>query len=107
MKSKFFVAVLVIFFTGVSSASGITTAMPVTMFHYFKGHIGLLIKQPSIINPDACPRNDFYILPMDHRNYNEMVAMILVSHVKGLPLSFGVEGCTEGFPTVAHLYSSK
>lgn len=81
--------------------------MPVTMFHYFKGHTGLLIRQPSIINPDTCPRNDFYILPMDHRNYNEMVAMIMVSHLKGQPLSFGVEGCTEGFPTIAHLYSSK
>ena len=60
----------------------------------------MLINQASMTNPDNYPRGEWHSLPTNHTNYNEMVALIMVSHLKGHPWSFYVDGCLQ---CVSHL----
>lgn len=107
MKIKFITAFFLAIFASTSFAGGNTPLIPVTSFHYYKGHVGLLINQASMTNPDNCPRGEWYILPTDHPNYNEMVALIMVSHMKGHPLSFYVDGCVQSLPAIVNVVSNK
>lgn len=108
IKKQFLAFALMLAGTQIAHASGGTTdAGPISHFQYFKGHIGLLVKQPAMINPDACERTDWYILPKDHPYYKEMVALIMSAHLVGQPLVFGVEGCAQGIPTIQHIISTK
>ena len=88
-------------------AAGNSNVEAISRFHYFKGHIGLLVKQASMVNPDSCERNDWYMLPKDHPYYKEMVALIMAAHLSGQPLLFGLEGCAQNMPTIAHVVSEK
>lgn len=108
IKKLFFHIVLMLAGTQLAhAAGGTTTPGPVSQFHYFKGHIGLLVNQATMINPDACQRSDWYILPTDHPYYKEMVALVMSAHLVGQPLTFGVEGCAQGLPTIQHIISTK
>lgn len=91
----------------ISHAVGTTESLPVTGFHYYKSHIGLLIKQPAMINSDSCARSDWYILEKTHPYYKEIVALVMASHLNGQPLAFGVEGCVQGMPAIQHVVSNK
>ncbi|QKY11978.1 hypothetical protein [Janthinobacterium lividum] len=90
-----------------SYAAGNSDIAAISKFHYFKGHIGLLVKQTSMVNPDICDRTDWYILPKDHPYYKEMVALIMAAHLSGQPLLFGLEGCAQNMPVIAHVVSEK
>jgi hypothetical protein len=80
----------------------------VTNFTYFRGHIGLLVQQPQMINPDGCPRSDLYILTTDHPFYKEISALILAAHLSDQPLTLSVEGCGQGtFPAIQHVGSGR
>jgi hypothetical protein len=107
MKIKLVAAIFLAIFANACLAGGSTALIPVTSFHYYKGHVGLLINQASMTNPDKCARGEWYILPTDHPNYNEMVALIMVSHMKGHPLSFYVEGCVQSMPAIVNVVSNK
>jgi hypothetical protein len=108
IKKLFFPFALMLAGTQLGHAAGGTTnASPIVQFHYFKGHIGLLVKQATMINPDACERNDWYILPKEHPYYKEMLALIMSSHLADHSLAFGVEGCAQGIPTIQHILSTK
>lgn len=106
-KLSIFLAML---FAGIQlthAAGGTTNAQPISHFEYFNGHIGLLVKHPNMINPDACERSDWYMLSKDHPYYKEMVALIMSAHLVGQPLAFGIQGCAQSLPTVQHVLSIK
>jgi len=90
-----------------SGAAGNSNVAAISHFHYFKSHIGLLIKQTSMVNPDACDRNDWYMLPKDHPYYKEMAALIMTAHFNRQPLLFGLDGCAQNMPTIAHVISTQ
>lgn len=107
MKKNLIIAVLLALSTGMSFAGGNTELKAVTGLNYYKGHVGLLLNQSEMINPDSCQRVDWYILPSDHPNYTEMVALIMASHFKRHPLAFYVEGCVQGLPAIVNVVSNK
>lgn len=108
MKNKIF-TLLVLFFCLVSRshAGGSSPAEVITTFLYFNGHVGLLVIQPTMINPDNCERSDFYMLQKDHPYYKEITALILGAHFSGQPLAFGLEGCAQGLPRIQNVASFK
>lgn len=107
MRKNVIVAILLTLSMATSFAGGMTELKPVTSVHYYKGHFGLLLNQSGMINPDGCQRNEWYILPSDHPNYTEMVALIMASHFKRHPLAFYVDGCVQGLPAVVNVVSNK
>jgi len=106
-KLFFLLTAFVILKTHPAYATGNSNVAAISQFHYFKGHIGLLVKQSSMVNPDACDRTDWYMLPKDHPYYKEMVALIMAAHLSGQPLLFGLEGCAQNMPVIAHVVSEK
>ncbi len=90
-----------------SFCGGNTENNIVNHYQYFSGHGGLLLRQPNMINPDNCPRNDLYIVSTTHPHYEGLTSLVLASHISGHKLTFHLVGCTEGLPTILHVYSNK
>ncbi|MDR7050151.1 hypothetical protein J2X54_002632 [Duganella sp. 3397] len=88
-------------------AKDISEALRISDFHYYNGHVGLLVKQPVMKNGDACERSDWYMLEKTHPYYKEIVALVMTAHFTGQPLVFGIEGCVQGMPAIQHVISSK
>lgn len=107
IKKLFFPLVLVLATAQLSHAAGYSNTAPIFQFQYYKAHIGLMVRQQAMLNPDACERSDWYILPKDHLYYKEMVALIMSSHLVDQPLQLGLEGCAQGMPAIQHVLSTK
>lgn len=88
-------------------AGGSAGNKPVKIIHYYDGHLGVLVQQPDMIDPDSCGRKEWYILRDSHPHYKEIYSLILASHVSGQPLEFFLVGCVQGLPSIAHVYSHK
>lgn len=98
---------LIFCFISHSYAGGNGAAAAVTTFHYYNGHIGLLIAQNVMVNPDNCERSEYYILQKDHPYYKEITALIMAAHFSSQPLIFFVQGCAQGIPAIQHVVSYK
>ena len=89
------------------SAKDTSEALRISDFHYFNGHVGLLVRQPAMKNGDACQRSDWYILEKSHPYYKEIVALVMTAHFTGQPLVFGIEGCVQNMPAIQHVISTR
>ncbi|MEY4589096.1 MAG: hypothetical protein RL497_1172 [Pseudomonadota bacterium] len=88
-------------------AGALASNEAINVLHYYEGHVGVLIKQPTMIDPDKCGRTDWYILRNDHPLYKEMYAVVLAAHMANKPVHFYLEGCVQGIPSIRHAYINK
>lgn len=87
-----------------ASGSGV-----VTRLLNYEGHSGsLVILSDMQATAGFCPRNDYYILSLNHnqRFVNANYAMILGAKLSGKPIVLAVErgDCVEGLPRIKHVY---
>ena len=101
------IAIIILGFKISAQAGQTTLASPVTHYEYYKTHVGLLVVQSNMIDPDSCGRNTLYILSNTHPHYKEATALILAAHITGQPLKFHLNGCLQGLPSIEHIYSDK
>lgn len=101
---------LVIFVLSISLNVHARTFVPtgqIKQLHFWETVDGLLVIHQNMINPDACQRNDQYILDYNHRFFKEIYSMMLSAHFAGQPMKLVIDGCYQGFPRIAHVYSNK
>jgi len=73
--------------------------------HYYKGHVGLLINQSGMINPDGCQRGEWYLAFGPSKLYGNG----RFNHgipFKRYPFAFYVEGCVQGLPAIVNVVSN-
>ena len=89
--------------TVVLAAGGSTSSGEITAITIYKGHTGILINHTEQIDPDACGRKDYYILPDTHPYFKEAYSLLLASRMAGKKIVLVTEGCHQGIPAIKHV----
>ncbi|MEO7494487.1 MAG: hypothetical protein ABIT83_08300 [Massilia sp.] len=63
MKFKCLIALILACVAGTSQAEGNGPNLEVTTIHFYNGITGVLARQATMVDPDACGRSEWYILP--------------------------------------------
>lgn len=107
MKYKIIVFICLSIFSGISYAGKTTANQIVNHLQFYKTHMGLLVRQPSMLRLDECSRADYYLLAKTHPYYSEVVSLIMAAHFSGSKLKFYIDGCTQRIPSIIHVFSDK
>ncbi len=78
----------------------------VTVILNFEGHSGNLIKIEGMnVSAGFCPRNDYYILSLEHPLYQQNYSMLLAARMADKVISISVrrDNCLERFPNITHI----
>ena len=100
------VAIVLLGCSSFAFAAGETAGKIETILIY-QGHTGLLIKLSNMINPDACARIDWFILPKTHVYYKEIYSLLLATNYADKSITIDVAGCDQGFPVITNVMSQK
>ena len=107
MMYKMIVFICFSFFSANSLAGKTTANQIVNHLQFYKGHTGLLVRQPSMLRLEECSRADYYLLPKSHPYYSEVVSLIMAAHFSGSKLKFYIDGCTQSILSIIHVFSDK
>ena len=88
-------------------AAGAVGAGYIDQLLFYKGHTGLLIKHQHASDPDSCGRQDYYILPNDHPHFSQIYSMLLAVQLANKKVSFNIDGCHQGIPSIVHVGLAK
>lgn len=86
-----------------SYATGTTPPSTVNRLFLYEGHTGILVNISGMMDPDACGRQDWFILPNSYNRYKEAYAMLLAAKVSGQRITIVISGCYEGMPQIRHI----
>lgn len=84
-------------------AGGSTPATNVTELLFYEGHHGILVKVGAMIDPDACGRLDWFILPDTYFRFKEAYGTLLAAKLANKRVSVHVSGCLQGLPKIQHI----
>lgn len=100
-KKLLFIAFL--FAARLTHAEGTTPATNVTQLLFYEGHHGILVQVTTMIDPDACGRLDWFILPDTYFRFKEAYGMLLAAKLANKRLAITVSGCLQGLPQIKHI----
>ena len=75
MKKIFLVSAL--FLSTNLMAGNYSNYQELEQIQFYEGHSGLLIKQETMVDPDNCGRQDYYILPQNRAMFKEVYSALL------------------------------
>lgn len=86
-----------------SYAGGATPAAHITNLLFYEGHQGILVQVTTMIDPDACGRLDWFILPDTYFHFKEAYGTLLAAKLANKRVSITVSGCLQGLPKIMHI----
>lgn len=89
--------------TRVAHAGGSTPVTNVTQLLFYEGHHGILVQVGSMIDPDACGRVDWFILPDTYFRFKEAYGTLLAAKLANKRVTVHVSGCLQGLPKIQHI----
>jgi hypothetical protein len=94
-------------FAGSSTASANTDVDGmIHSLHHFEGHHGILVKlDGQMIDPEACGRTDWYILPDSSAHAQFVQAMLLTAQSSQRRLYVNLHGCLDGMPVLRAVHN--
>jgi hypothetical protein len=95
------------FFSSISLAEQSVPAGDVNTIYFYLMHTGVLVQHTTMIDPDACGRKDFYILPDTHPHFKEVYSLLLATQMASKKVSFTISGCHQGIPAITHVALAK
>lgn len=85
------------------SADGTTGAGMIRIIQFYNGHVGVLIRHASVINPDGCGAADWIIMADTYPHYKDAYALLLAAKISGQPVTIDVSGCLQGYPQLRNV----
>lgn len=80
----------------VADVSGLVLSL-----NHFDGHQGILVKlDQQMVDPDACGRNDWYLLPDGNTHAQFVQAMLLSAQSSQRRVYIRLNGCLDGMPRI-------
>jgi hypothetical protein len=96
-----------IFVSSISCAEQSTPPGDINTIYFYLTHTGVLIKHTTMLDPDACGRKDFYILPDSHLHFKEIYSLLLAAQMADKKVSLAIAGCHQGIPAIVHVALTK
>lgn len=73
----------------------------VLSLNHFDGHQGILVKlDQQMIDPEACGRSDWYLLPDSNTHAQFVQAMLLSAQGSQRRVYISINGCLDGMPRI-------
>ena len=102
------ILIVMLFMAGIASAEAeeLVGSGTVNMILNYEAHSGPLIILSNMQSTiGSCQRNDYYMLPLNHKYFSQNYALILSAKMAGKSLQIVVDrsDCIEGMPRVKHV----
>ena len=103
-KASIFLAILLF---STASLAEMVVSGTITRLQNYEGHNGTLFVLSNMATTNGyCARNDWYILPLAHKYFDQDYALLLAAKIANRPVSVVLEigDCVQGLPRIRHVY---
>ena len=103
---KILCSVFILLFSSAALSENVLAVGKITLLTNYEGHQGTIFTLDDMTKSEgSCSRNDFFILPLDHKYFDQNYSMLLAAMLasREVRVLFDMQDCVDSLPRLKHL----